>query len=333
VQKGRRPIVALAAVGLLAGLLLAEASVRIFHWKPPLQMVRGNNLHAVDGVPVWEQATDRHNRACVEQHPERLRVLFFGSSITFGVGLRAEEALTAALQEELNRARPAPGFCVLNFAQPGFAFEQKLVVARQEVARYRPALIMWEDWVEWRDYRMIGDTAYGIGDLKVRDDGYVGIRFVPDALNRFLFEHSRLYEYATLTLGEEIERVPGPPPLPIFVETRLVEVPRLAQSVGAELILYLAPPLDQPFAALSRTPPDWHTTIRDWARGQGIPVVALQDELIDQDYQALRLDPCCHLNAAGHRALVPVMTRLILDATQRLFTAETRRRRAQTFDV
>lgn len=305
----------LAGVGLLAGLLLAEVSVRLFNWKPPLQMVRGHGLHAVDGVPVWEQATDRHNRACVEQHPERLRVLFFGSSITFGVGLRAEEAFTAALQEELNRARPSPGFCVLNFAQPGFAFEQKLVVARQEVARYRPALIMWEDWVEWRAYRMIGDTAYGIGDLRVRDDGYVGIRFVPDALNRFLFDHSRLYEYATLTLGEEIERVPGPPPLPIFVETRLAEVPRLAQSVGAELILYLAPPLDQPFAELSRTPPDWHTTIRDWARAQGIPVVALQDELIDQDYQALRLDPCCHLNAAGHRALVPVMTRLILDAT------------------
>jgi len=304
----------LAAVGLAAGLLLAEASVRIFHWKPPLQMVRGNNLRAVDGVPVWEQASDRHNRACVEQHPERLRVLFFGSSITFGVGLTADQAFTAALQERLNQARPTPGFCVLNFAQPGFAFEQKLVVAREEVARYRPALIMWEDWVEWRDYRMIGDTAYGLGDLKVRADGYVGLPLVPDALNRFLFTHSRLYEYATLTMGEQVEKVEGPPFVPTWVETRLVEVPRLAQSVGAKLILYLAPPLDQPFEVLSRTPPDWHVTIRDWAVRQGIQVFALQDALIDQDYQALRLDPCCHLNAAGHAALVPVMARVILDA-------------------
>lgn len=313
-RRRRGRIALLAIVGLAAGLLLAEASVRIFNWKPPLQMVRGHGLRSVDGVPVWEQASDRHNRACVEQHPERLRVLFFGSSITFGVGLAAEQAFTTALQEQLNRERPAPGFCVLNFAQPGFAFEQKLVVAREEVARYRPALIMWEDWVEWRDYRIIGDTAYGLGDLKVRADGYVGLPLVPDALNRVLFAHSRLYEYATLTMGEQIEKVEGPPFVPTWVETRLVEVPRLAQAAGAKLIMYLAPPLDQPFEVLSRTPPDWHTIIRDWARGQGIQIFALQDELIGQDYQALRLDPCCHLNAAGHAALVPVMARVILDA-------------------
>ena len=67
------------------------------------------------------------------------------------------------------------GFCILNFAQAGFSFEQKYVIARQEVTRYRPALIMWEDWVEWMDYSLIGDTAYGTTTYHVRPDGFIGV--------------------------------------------------------------------------------------------------------------------------------------------------------------
>ena len=314
---GPRRLVLVVVGGLVGGLLLAELSVRVFKPTPRAQIVRGYGLHAVDGIPVWEQSSDRHNRECVEQHPERTRVLFFGSSITYGVSLTAAEAFTAALQERLNAARPSPGFCVLNFAQPGFAFQQKLVVARQEVARYRPALIMWEDWVEWREYRLIGDAAYGVGDLRVRDDGFVGMPGVPDGVNRALFLHSRLYEYLTLTLGEEIERVPGPWELPGWFDTHLAEVVALAQSVGARLVFYASPPLEQPFAETAKTPPDWHGLIVDFGHRNNVPVYELQRELTDQDYLALRLDPCCHFNAAGHRALVPIMERIVLEQLDR----------------
>jgi hypothetical protein len=299
--------------GLAVGLMLAELSVRAFKWTPPMQIVRGFGLHEVDGVPVWEQSDDRHNRACVEQHPERTRILFFGSSITYGVGLSAAEAFTAALQEQLNGARPTPGFCVLNFAQPGFAFEQKYVVARQEVARYQPALIMWEDWVEWRGYHMIGATAYGIGDLQVRPDGFVGMIGVPDSLNRALFRHSRLYEYLTLTLGERVPQKEGKWELPDWFDSHLAAVVQLAAEANARLVLYLAPPLDHPFTETVAEPPDWHGLIVDFAHRHDVPVYQLQRELIDQDYLALRLDPCCHFNAAGHRALVPIMERIVLD--------------------
>jgi len=43
-----------------------------------------------------------------------------------------------------------------------------------------------------------------------------------------------------------------------------------------------------------------------------VPVYPLERELIDQDYLRVRLDPCCHYNAEGHRALVPVMERIVL---------------------
>ncbi|MFN8643464.1 MAG: hypothetical protein U0802_18045 [Candidatus Binatia bacterium] len=297
--------------GVVAGLLLAEWSVRALKWTPPAQIVRGYGLHAVDGVPVWEQDADRQNTGCVEAHPERTRILFFGSSITFGVGLEAAEVFTAALQQRLDAARSVPGFCVLNFAQPGFAFQQKYAVARAAVARYRPALILWEDWVEWPEYRLIGDAAYRVDDLRLRADGYVDLAGVPDGLNRVLFRHSRLYEYLALTFGERVPRPPGPWGLPAFFDTHLAEVVQLAQSVGARLVFYLAPPLDQPFPVTDATPPDWHGLILDFARRHDVAAYRLQHELVDYDYLALRLDPCCHFNAAGHRALAPVMERIV----------------------
>lgn len=306
--------IAAILLGLLVGVVIAEISLRQGKWFPPVQLVRGFGLHSIDGVPVWEKATDRHNRACVEQHPERTRILFFGSSITFGDALTVDETFTTALETRLNQLRPTPGFCVLNFAQSGFAFEQKYAIARVEVPRYKPALIMWEDWIEWADYRLIGDTAYGTGNLKVRPDGFIGIAGVPDRLNRLLFLHSRVYEYFVLTFGERAYEAPGGPHgVTLFADTRLIQVPLLAESVGAKLVLYLAPPLDRPFAETAASPPDWHEILLDFAQAHHIPAYLIQRELIDQDYLTLRMDPCCHYNAAGHRALVPVMERIVLE--------------------
>lgn len=301
-------------LGLIGGVLIAETAVRKGKLSPPRQVIRGYGMHRVDGVPVWERTADRHNRECVEQHPERLRVLFFGSSITYGSGLNAAEVFTTALEKRLNEARPQPGFCVLNFAQEGYAFDQKYAVAQLEVPRYRPALLMWEDWVEWSEYRLIGDTAYAIGDLAVRPDGFVGMESVPDWPNRFLFRHSRLYEYLVLVYGQRVPpTVGGPNGIKLFVDTRLSKVLPLAQSVGAKLVLYFAPPLDQPFVATAASLPDWHAILLDYAHAHRIPAYLLQRELIDQDYLTLRLDPCCHYNAAGHRALVPIMQRIVFE--------------------
>jgi hypothetical protein len=305
--------IAVGVLGVAVGLLAAEAWVRIAKPRPRRQVVRGFGLHSVDGVPVWSVADDRENRACVDRHPERTRILFFGSSITFGDRLSADDVVTALLEKRLNDLQPSPGFCVLNFAQNGFDFEQKYVVARAEAARYRPALIMWENWIEWQDYRLIGDAAYGITDFAVRPDGFIGIAGVPDSLNRALFLHSRLYEYLTLTFGESASRLPGPQEVTAFTNNRLIKVVDLARSVGAKLVFYLAPPLDQPFAETAATLPEWHRIILDFARAHGVPAYPLQRELIGEDYLQLRMDPCCHYNSAGHTALVPGMTRIVLE--------------------
>ena len=310
----RRAFVGLAwLLGLGVGLALAEAYVRLANPSPPVQIIRGRGLHLKDGVPVWSESTDRENRACTVQHPQRLRILLFGSSVTYGSELRAQEAFTNRLEVLLNQQSPSPGYCVLNFAQPGFQFEQKLAVARVEVARYKPALILWEIWEDWKNYKIMGQAAYRIDHFRVRPDGFIGLVGVPDALNRALMLHSRLYEYLTL-FAPEAEPGPRKAEDPAgYAARRLAEVPRLAQSHGARLALYLVPTLDKPFAQSDALPPQWHTAILNYAKTWRIPAYTLQHELTNQDHQKLRMDPICHYNAAGHRALAEVMTRIVLE--------------------
>ena len=301
------------AISTLLVLLAGESWVRIYKPQPRVQMVRDPTLRVVDGVPTWDREAGRMNRECAELHPERMRILFFGSSITYGSGLPADRAFAPALEARLNELRPTPGFCVLNFARPGFSFEQKFLSARAEVVRYRPALVMWEDWVEWMDYAVIGDTAYGTHGYRLRPDGFIAIDGVPDALNHFLFLHSRLYDYLALAFGAREPREETAD-VTAFVRDRLVRVPRLAQSTGARLVMYLAPPLGQPFRDTDVSPPAWHRLLLDFAGRVHVPMVKLQHELVDEDYLKLRLDPCCHFSAEGHRALEPVMERIVLQA-------------------
>ena len=305
--------VVMILVGALAGLALVEVAMRTVRVMPRTQIVRDHGLRTVDGVPVWEGSTDRQNRGCVEAHPERQRILVFGSSISYGIDLTADEVFTAALQARLNELRPTPGFCVLNFAQPGFQFEQKNVVARAEVPRYRPAVILWESWVEWRQLRMIGDTAYSVSDYALRPDGFIGISGVPAPLNRLLFQHSRLYEYLALAYGD-LARLPAERDnMLAFANARLPETVQLARSMGSQLIFYFAPPLDRPFADTAAAPTQSNVVLLDFARAHGIPTYVLAHELVDENHLELRLDPCCHFNAEGHRKLAALMVRIVVE--------------------
>ena len=203
---------------------------------------------------------------------------------------------------------------MLNFSQPGFQFQQKYAGARTEVARYKPALIMWESWVEWREYRMIADAAYGVSDYELRPDGFIGITGVPGWLNRLLFPHSRLYEYLALSYGERAHGgLAEREAMTAFANNRLIQVMQLAQSEGTKLVLYFAPPLDRTFEETVVRPSVKDSTWLEFAQAHGTPTYSLARELIDQDYLKLRLDPCCHFNAAGHRALAASMERIVLE--------------------
>lgn len=294
-------------IGLTLGLGAGELWVRREKPRPPIQIVRGQNLHTIGDVPVWEWSTDREPRACAEAHPERLRILFLGSSITHGFSMPAEAAFTHALEERLNAARPNPGFCVMNFAQPGFTSQQKLAVGSVEIPRYRPALVLWEGWNEFGNFVVLGDGAYELRYYVRRADGFPGIIGVPDSINRFLFLNSRLYEYLTLRIGEQDETIDEQGP----ARNRLERLVKITDSVGARLAVYDCPRLDRPF----REPPSplSNGLMEDFVRVHKVPLYSLRRELIDQDYLKLRIDDCCHFSIEGHRVLVTVFERIVLE--------------------
>src|SRR6185369_5398094 len=106
--------------------------------------------------------------------------------------------------------------------------------------------------------------------------GYIGMVGIPDALNRVLLVHSRLYEYLTLAAGEKAPQPPVDVAVRVLAATRLPRVVKLAQDVHAKLALYPAPPLDRPFSETAASLPDWHAIIVDFGRAHGVPVYPLQ---------------------------------------------------------
>src|SRR5689334_3607077 len=235
---------ALVCAGLCAGVAVCEVTIRELKPRPRAQMVGAEaGLRDVDGTPVWGLLHDREHRGCVDAHPERVRIVVTGSSITYGDSLDEADVFTSLLERRLNELRPDPGFCVLNFAQPAYGFEQKYAVARVELPRYRPALLLWEGWAEWGPYRRIGDVAVNVRGYRLRSDGYVGILGVPDRINHLLFDHSALYRYAALATGGLGS---DPEANALVPEHELEKVRSLATSVGATLALYPATFLDRP---------------------------------------------------------------------------------------
>jgi hypothetical protein len=292
--------------GLTAGFGAAEGWARVADPRPPFQVVRENDLHLVGDVPVWESSTDRLPRACAEAHPERLRVMFLGTSVTYGWSLPASDAFTFALQERLNADRPDPGFCVMNFAQPGYTSAQKAAVGGVEIPRYHPAVVLWESWHEAGTWRLVDGAAYDLCGAALRDDGLPAIAGVPTALNHLLLLRSRFWRYLTLKFAErstEDDR--------LEVRRRFESVVQTSRASHAALGVYLSPPLYQPFEASVGI---WdHVVVARAAGEDGVPVYSLARALAGQDYLALRRDPCCHFNAAGHRAIVPIIERIVLD--------------------
>jgi hypothetical protein len=318
--------VALVLGGLTAGGLIAEEVVRSGQITPARQIVRNNNIRSIQGVPIWDPDPARANIACVMQHPQRQRILFFGNSITYGAGVRATETFAALLEERLNAARPDPGFCVMNLAVPAFRFGQKFAMATEAIPRYRATMALYQDWdMEWGgvgcpasgeyppEYARLGNAVFGTMGLRLRHDGLPGMASVPDPLNHLLFSHSYLYQYLTLAEGEPAGPLaPCPHGQSEFRVFSLRRFTALARSVGAKPVFYLAADLTYPLRETHPRELAEEQPILDMGAADGVPVIRLRELLADQDNTAIRMDSW-HFNPAGHRVLAERFERIVLD--------------------
>ena len=222
--------------------------------------------------------------------------------------MSAQEIFGALLEDRLNALFSEPGFCVLNFAQPGFRFQQNFAVAQREIPRYHPDLVLWGTWdLDGESYTMAGDATYLFRGYALHA-GVPAMFFMPDRVNRWLFERSRLFEYLTLALAT---RDPQSDTEESGPEDRLSRVQALARTVGCKLAVFLPVPLDGPIQETAASPRQWQQRVLDAAHKLRIPAYSFARELAGEDYRTIGLDACCHFNAQGHRVLGEILERIV----------------------
>jgi len=91
----------------------------------------------------------RNPEVPVERGPNDFRVLCLGDSITFGWGVRYEEAYPTLLAELLREARPEREIQVLNASCSGYSIYQGHEMLRRRGLRYRPDVVT--IWFGWND--------------------------------------------------------------------------------------------------------------------------------------------------------------------------------------
>ena len=85
----------------------------------------------------------------VERGPNDFRVLSLGDSVTFGWGVRYEEAYPTVLAELLREALPGREIHVMNGGCSGYSAYQGLEILRRRGLKYRPDVVT--IWFGWND--------------------------------------------------------------------------------------------------------------------------------------------------------------------------------------
>lgn len=288
----------------MGSLGIAEILVRTLRPPGRVQVVRETKLVTLDGVPYWEESTDRHHLDCARANPDAYRILVLGDSIFYGSTLPESQVFSTILEGRLRESFAPKMFCVMNYSQPGFSGQQKVALAKRLIPSLRPHVVLWEVWQsDLFSYVILGDSAYNLTHVEVDGLGYPNVFGLPGPVNAWLFETSRLYEYAMLALaprGGKEQRLLEKE----YVEERMSPVAALAREAGARLMVALAPPLDRPFESQPRS--SFEETLSAYAEAGGHVFLSLAHALAGRDYLRLRSDPCCHYNAEGHQALVDV---------------------------
>jgi len=299
-------------MGLILGCILGEFLARRSQPPPRINVVQpreGLSLLEDEGGHVYwqDEAPARRNATCEDDRGAEgaARIALFGSSITYGSGVEADEAFSAGL----SRLRPA--WCVHNYGEPAFGYEAKRAAARAALPALKPELVLWEIWInDNARYVRAGDLVYDPADLLRDEAGYPTWLPLPAGLHGWLFQRSRFYAYAS------IARAPGgytagPSIWSEYEDGELDALKGMVEDAGGELVLSIWPRLDRSFEASVDEPPSVYRVVERWAEATGTPLIDVAALLVGEDHEALRADPCCHYNPVGHgviaERLVPVL--------------------------
>ncbi len=301
-----------AAIATLLGCGLAVGGAE--HWasEQPVPRVQqlleldSNGLTYVDGVPTWHsshQHEERWNLDCIEDG--QADVVILGSSIFHGVRLQAAETLGPQLASLLATGEASP--CIVNLAQPGSAFPNQRASLLQHSDTLRPKLVIWEMWHNSvNQFQVVGEAAYNFGSMRLDSQGLPNTWGLPAGLNRALFSSSHLYRFFDLKLAKKGSRkqldVWGQ-----FVEGPLASAVDELRAQGIAVLLVFTPQLSKPFSDQTLEFKPTYSLVSDWAKEHDVRFVDLAVVLAGTDPVSVRLDPCCHYNAAGTRRVAQAL--------------------------
>jgi hypothetical protein len=289
------------AAALAAGT--AEVAVRAIDPAPRTQVVRPDaqrRLRDVRGVPAWERLGDGwpetlRGEGCVVG-PGGKRVVFTGDSILQVTGEAAVDNFVVDLRARL------PGWCLHNVAEAGFIGEQKAAVALDALERGGVDAVVWEVWGERGHAVRHGEVVMHVGGYDVDDAGWPVVPWlpVPSALHDALMARSRAWAYAVLAIGPTGRFAPVSP---LFEGVRAATV-----AQGGRMALLVMPELERPFGEPSPVWDEVKAEVAGWAASSAVPSLDIGAAWAGKyDHEALRLDPCCHYNPAGHDALADTL--------------------------
>lgn len=316
---------------LLAFIAIGEATFRLLRVEPRVVTIRTTrpelDVRELAGRPVWMEREDpvmtdvltqgrRIHLACKEQ-PGR-RVMILGDSIFFGSGLPPEHGLGPLLEGELQAAQPDAGWCVTSFAQPGATLHPQLAFFETFLEPLDPSLVIFEIWYGSPSVpTRLGDRIYYAEAFAHDELGYpTFVGGLSGPWHRALFERSRLWNYLTFAVAPQCSGDACIPDFPRMVREQLGPAVARAQAGGAGVLIVIATPLDRPLAETAASPPPWFQPVVAFAQAQGLPLVRLEQLLIDQDVEAIRLDPCCHFNPTGMKRVAERLRPFVLEAAK-----------------
>jgi len=262
-RRGRRSVgrdLATSTAALLLVLGAGELASRgVIHrgwylqYRPEPELYWYNRPHLTDHVDVTDDAPRTTNsqgfrmtREIEDPRPDgQYRVMAFGDSSTFGLGVPDRDTYLAVLERHLG-ARTDRDVLVVNTACPGHTSAQGRVLAERHAADVRPDLIVWAynndpclDTVQDRDRVSSDPTVLALQRVLYRSDLYLLFRRVLlDAVYAGRLAHYRSKFPARQS--DWVRRIPFDDfqgYLGYFADT--------ADGLGAE-ILYIRMPLNRP---------------------------------------------------------------------------------------
>lgn len=317
----------MTAIFVISVFVVGEFVIRVFRVEPRVVMVREQpgtvRVSELSGRVVWEEIPrhepgdpTRQSLECDGQATHRVHL--YGDSIAFGSELTLADSPGRRLQDALHAARPDAPWCVQNFAQPGATPYVARAFADAHLPTSRPELVILELWYGGNHVPLrAGDVVYYPTGMLTDADHYPTFAFGwTGRLHHRLFDASRFWAWATFAVNPRCDDCE--PTWEDLLDGDVAAIVDGARAVGAQPALWVAAPLDTPFAQTRATPPDWTRSIDAWAALHDVPVLHTAELLDGQALEAVRLDPCCHLSSEGARRVADGIVRRLTPTIDRI---------------